>query len=329
MSYTSQVDDRLASVNTDTEDSSDGSDEDNRPTRLASDKRRKLSPEKHRNYNEVALGLPEGDTNDALVHSPANANVSPKAISRNTKHTRGVPSSGETAASPGARAYSPEEESDLFSTDYVDKLVASFWSKVDQKIEAAVSHHQPSPQAGQQTNTQDNAQIQDTDAEDKTNDKTCPLTKYPGGVCVFIVFIFQEWFTDGMWRQNLRGIITHRHANFTVVMVTLMNCFLVIANILADFDVIDDKGIEFIFTGFLYINLVIMFTFVLECFLRIIVLQRELFQDKMEIFDVALVWFYFLVELISSNGFSFHFAFAELQQEKEAAISAMESQTPR
>ena len=44
-----------------------------------------------------------------------------------------------------------------------------------------------------------------------------------------------------MWRQSLRGIITHRHANFTVVMVTLMNCFLVIANILADFDVIDGK----------------------------------------------------------------------------------------
>ena len=52
----------------------------------------------------------------------------------------------------------------------------------------------------------------------------------------------QEWFTDGMWRQNLKTIITHRHANFTVVMVTLMDCFLVIANILADFDVIDGKA---------------------------------------------------------------------------------------
>ena len=51
----------------------------------------------------------------------------------------------------------------------------------------------------------------------------------------------QEWFTDGMWRQNLKALITHRHANFTVVMVTLMDCFLVIANILADFDVIDGK----------------------------------------------------------------------------------------
>ena len=45
-----------------------------------------------------------------------------------------------------------------------------------------------------------------------------------------------------MWRQNLKTIITHRHANFTVVMVTLMDCFLVIANILADFDVIDGKA---------------------------------------------------------------------------------------
>ena len=41
----------------------------------------------------------------------------------------------------------------------------------------------------------------------------------------------QDWITDRMWR----------HANFTVVMVTLMDCFLVIANILADFDVIDGK----------------------------------------------------------------------------------------
>lgn len=41
----------------------------------------------------------------------------------------------------------------------------------------------------------------------------------------------QDRITDRMWR----------HANFTVVMVTLMDCFLVIANILADFDVIDGK----------------------------------------------------------------------------------------
>ena len=44
-----------------------------------------------------------------------------------------------------------------------------------------------------------------------------------------------------MWRENLKAIITHRHTNFTVVMVTMMDCFLVVANILVDFDVIDGK----------------------------------------------------------------------------------------
>ena len=44
-----------------------------------------------------------------------------------------------------------------------------------------------------------------------------------------------------MWRNNLRAIITHRHVNFAVVMVTLMDCFLVTANIFADFNIIDGK----------------------------------------------------------------------------------------
>jgi len=159
----------------------------------------------------------------------------------------------------------------------------------------------------------------------------------------------EEWCADGMWRENLRAIITHRHANFTVVMVTLMDCFLVIANILADFEVIDDHGIEFVFAGFLFINLAVMFLFLFECFLRIVVLRRDLFQDKMEVFDVALISFYFLVEAFSSHGFS-DFAqpypkylhmivilrcwrivviLEQLQEEKEAELSAMESQTAR
>ena len=57
---------------------------------------------------------------------------------------------------------------------------------------------------------------------------------------------FQEWFTDGIWREHLKAIITHRHINFTVVMVTIMDCFLVVANILVDFGVIDGKIPSFI-----------------------------------------------------------------------------------
>ena len=59
----------------------------------------------------------------------------------------------------------------MFSPDYVDKLVASFWTKVDQKIEQAVSHYQASPQAGQQSNTCDNAQSQEAEKEDENNGK--------------------------------------------------------------------------------------------------------------------------------------------------------------
>ena len=44
-----------------------------------------------------------------------------------------------------------------------------------------------------------------------------------------------------MWRDDLRVLITHRHANFTIVLVTVIDCFLVVANILADFNVIDGE----------------------------------------------------------------------------------------
>ncbi|XP_027058377.1 uncharacterized protein LOC113685109 [Pocillopora damicornis] len=354
---------RLASANTDTEDTSDGSDEDIRSTRLESDDRREIPQKKYQDQNEIENDFPKEASKTA--HTPADSNESPKPIPSDTTHSLRVPPSGETDSSPSARAYSPEEESELFSTEYVDKLVASFWNKVDQKIEEAVSNYQASPQASQPTNMENIAQTGDAKADDKSNDKS--TTKYPGGVCVFILFIFQflakicvlckediknkwkEWFTDGMWRQNLKTIITHRHANFTVVMVTLMDCFLVIANILADFDVIDDNGIELIFHGFLDINLIIMFLFVVECLVRMAVLQKELFQDKLEMFDAALVYFYFLVELITSNCFSevqkpypkyLHMivilrcwrillVLEQLQLEKELELSAMESQTQR
>ena len=128
-----------------------------------------MSPEKHRSDNEVTHGKPKEDTRDALVQTPAHVNASPRSIPSDTKQTHDAPPSGETVASPGAQAHSPEEESELFSTDYVDKLVASFWTKVDQKIEQAVSHYQASPQAGQQSNTQDNAQTQDAKKEDKND----------------------------------------------------------------------------------------------------------------------------------------------------------------
>ena len=99
--------------------------------------------------------------------------------------------------------------------------MASFWSKVDQKIETAVSHYQSSPQADRQTNVDNDAQTE-TEKEharegkpDKNvratisikkslpnsfvtkcclisiSDKKTPLSKSPRGVCVYILFIFQ------------------------------------------------------------------------------------------------------------------------------------------
>ena len=49
--------------------------------------------------------------------------------------------------------------------------MASFWNKVDQKIEAAVSNHQASPQATQQTNMENSAQTGDAKTDDKSNGK--------------------------------------------------------------------------------------------------------------------------------------------------------------
>ena len=49
--------------------------------------------------------------------------------------------------------------------------MASFWNKVDQKIEAAVSNHQASPQASQPTNMENSAQTGDAKTDDKSNGK--------------------------------------------------------------------------------------------------------------------------------------------------------------
>ena len=49
--------------------------------------------------------------------------------------------------------------------------MASFWNKVDQKIETAVSNYQASPQASQPTNMENIAQTGDAKADDKSNGK--------------------------------------------------------------------------------------------------------------------------------------------------------------
>lgn len=67
----------------------------------------------------------------------------------------------------GAQDHSPEDDNELFSADYVEKLVASFWSKVDKKIETVVSQYHTSPQAGQQYTSQ-NAQADTNEAEEES-----------------------------------------------------------------------------------------------------------------------------------------------------------------
>lgn len=68
----------------------------------------------------------------------------------------------------GAQDHSPEDDNELFSADYVEKLVASFWSKVDKKIETVVSQYHTSPQAGQQYTSQENAQADTNEAEEES-----------------------------------------------------------------------------------------------------------------------------------------------------------------
>ena len=121
---------------------------------------RESSPEKHRKGNEVVLGIPKDDPKEDS-----------DPIQSDIQLTREVPPGGATIATTSTQAHTPEEETELFSTEYVDKLVASFWTKVDQKIEKAVSHYQESPQAGQQSNTRDNAHTQEAEKEDENNGK--------------------------------------------------------------------------------------------------------------------------------------------------------------
>lgn len=120
--------------------------------------------------------MEEGQT-VAQIHTCRDTKASPKSNPSNTKQTVENSPSRESGASSAVPAYSPGEENELFSTEYVDKLVASFWSKVDQKIETAVSQYQSSPQGGQQTNTQDNAQA-------KTEDKHSGETNL--GITIFL-----------------------------------------------------------------------------------------------------------------------------------------------
>ncbi|XP_068733808.1 uncharacterized protein [Montipora capricornis] len=351
---------RLESIDTETEGTSDGSDQENRFTRLATNNKRGVLPNSQNNYG-IVPGTTEDHKDQPQEHISRKGTPTSNSPPFDTKPAKTEPSQRESDTPLAATAHSPEEGDELFSSEYVDKLVASFWSKVDQKIETAVSQYQSNPHASQQSDTENNSQTEETSREHAQDDKKSSMAKSRGGVCVYICFIFQfikkifdlckdkgkQWFSDGIWREDLRELITHRHANFTVVMVAIVDSFLVIANILADFGVVDDRGIEIFFAGFLFINLIIMYVFLLECFLRIIVLRRGLFQDSMEVFDVALIGFYFLVEAISSQGFSnidspypkyLHMivilrcwrillVLEQLQEEKEVKLSAMENQT--
>lgn len=137
---------------------------------------REFSPEKHREDNEVVLGIPKKDPEGDPKNDPEG---DPKEHSdltqKDTQHTREVPPGGATATAPVTQAHIPDEETELFSPDYVDQLVASFWTKVDQKIEQAVSHYQASPQAGQQRNTRDDAHTQEAETEEENNGKKSNL----------------------------------------------------------------------------------------------------------------------------------------------------------
>ena len=119
----------------------------------------------------IVPGTPKTNRDDALVHFPSGTEASPKSTPTSKKHTCDVPPSGDSGASSAARSNYSEDDNELFSTEYVDKLVASFWNKVDKKIETAVSQHHSSPQAGQQCNTDDNGQAKTSEAEDKQNGK--------------------------------------------------------------------------------------------------------------------------------------------------------------
>ena len=136
---------------------------------------RESSPEKHGKDNEVVLGIPKEEPKEDS-----------DPIQSDTQLTREVPPSGATNATTSTQADTPEEDTELFSTEYVDKLVASFWTKVDEKIEQAVSHYQSSPQGGQQSNTSGNAHTQEAETEDENKGKKKTLYSF---VCLIAQYL--------------------------------------------------------------------------------------------------------------------------------------------
>ena len=132
---------------------------------------RGVLPNSLQSHHGTVRGTTE-DHEDSQKHFSRERTPTSNSARFNKKPTETDPPRKESDTPLAARACSPEEGDELFSSEYVDKLVASFWSKVDQKIETAVSEYQSSPQASQQTKTENNTQTEAAPRENTQDGKS-------------------------------------------------------------------------------------------------------------------------------------------------------------
>ena len=137
---------------------------------------RGVLPNSQNNYG-IVPGTTEDHTDNRQENISRKGTPTSNSSPFDTIPAKTEPSQRESDAPLAASAHSPEEGEELFSSEYVDKLVASFWSKVDQKIETAVSQYQSNPHASQQSDTENNSQTEETSREHAQDGKTKVLER--------------------------------------------------------------------------------------------------------------------------------------------------------
>ncbi|XP_031567713.1 uncharacterized protein LOC116302532 [Actinia tenebrosa] len=264
-------------------------------------------------YNESVIDIADGprDVLDEPNYDEGNeTNARIPRVSRDSRNN-------ETATTyDNSTSSSPDGQ--LFSTNYVDQLVESFWTKIDQKIDDAVSQQQAAHKIQEQT-------LQN-DKQAKEKEKASAVGKYTEYYNFSYSFIYMFEFllrictlfktkvfakartavafiSSIQWRENFAKCLFHRRAHFIVFLLTVIDVTLVSLIILRDFDFVDEENNVAAFQTFQIICLSIMSCFLLEILLKIVCVGKAIFSDSLEVFDCILVTFYFIAELAATKAF--------------------------
>ncbi|XP_048588838.1 uncharacterized protein LOC5512391 [Nematostella vectensis] len=207
--------------------------------------------------------------------------------------------------------HTPDGE-ELFSTDYVENLVESFWTRVDDKIDKAF-HERDANKTTQE-------EIHQTKKEEEKNEKLAldRCTQYSKFNYLFFLvfkFILRIWsllkskICNGFeccWsatREVLIPLLFHRNSHLSLVILIVLDVGLIALVLLEDYGAIDGRGNESSFYIFQWICFGVLFFYLLEVCLKILALGKEIFTDKLELFDCILVIFYFIAEAALTNAF--------------------------